>query len=168
MTNEGFTHLDQRGRAHMVDITQKVPTCRRARAACRVAMRRETVAQLAEGTIVARDVLETARVAGIQAAKRTSELLPLCHPLLLQDIRIAFTVAENHVAIEVEVASVDRTGVEMEALTAGAVAALTIYDMCKSRDPDMSIEGLCVWEKSGGRSGAWRLTENGGVVHFDT
>jgi cyclic pyranopterin phosphate synthase len=167
MTYGGFTHLDRRGRAHMVDITAKAVTCRRARAACFVTMRPETATQLAEGAAAARDILETARVAGIQAAKQTSQLLPLCHPLLLQDIHIAFTVAEDHVAIGVEVGSVDRTGVEMEALTAGAVAALTIYDMCKLSDPDLSIGGLCVWEKTGGRSGSWHLGDDGGVVHSD-
>jgi cyclic pyranopterin monophosphate synthase len=165
MTNGGFTHLDRRGHAHMVNITPKAVTCRRARAACRVVMCPETAAQLAEGFPAARDVLETARVAGIQAAKQTSELLPLCHPLLLQDIDIAFSVAEDHVVIGVEVGSADRTGVEMEALTAGAVAALTIYDMCKSSDPDLRIEGLCVWEKTGGRSGSWHREDSGTITH---
>ena len=167
MMNGAFTHLDRRGHAHMVDITAKTVTRRLARAACRVAMRPGTAAQLAEGGATARDILETARVAGIQAAKLTSQLLPLCHPLLLQDIHIIFTVAEDHVAIRVEVGSVDRTGVEMEALTAGAVAALTIYDMCKSSDPDLSIEDLCVWEKTGGRSGSWHRADDGGLVHSD-
>jgi molybdenum cofactor biosynthesis protein MoaC len=115
----------------------------------------------------ARDILEAARVAGIQAAKLTSQLSPLCHPLLLQDIHIIFTVAEDHVAVGVEVGSVDRTGVEMEALTAGAVAALTIYDMCKSSDPDLSIEDLCVWGKTGGRSGSWHREESGDAVYSD-
>ena len=155
MSDGAFTHLDEHGNAHMVNVNGKDVTVRRARAACRVTMRPETAALLDPGSPMARDVLETARVAGIQAAKLTWDLLPLCHPLLLQGVDVSFLVGDDHVAIGVDVVSQDRTGVEMEALTAGAVVALTIVDMCRSLDPDLRIDDLCVWEKSGGRSGPW-------------
>ena len=107
-----------------------------------------------------------ARIAGIQAAKRTSQLIPLCHPLLLGDVQVRFSVGADHVGVEAEVESVDRTGVEMEALMAAAVAALSVYEACKSLDRSMSVEELCVWEKSGGRSGTWQRTDDGGVVNL--
>ena len=101
-------------------------------------------------------MLAVARVAGIQAAKQTSNLLPLCHPLLIGSIYVNFRIEESHVEVEAQVDTVDRTGVEMEALTACSIAALTIYDMCKSIDRGMTIGELALWEKSGGRSGMWR------------
>jgi len=140
----------------MVDVTAKEPTHRRAVARCRVYMESDTAAKIAQGAISKGDVLAVARVAGIQAAKQTSNLLPLCHPLLIGSIYVNFRIEESHVEVEAQVDTVDRTGVEMEALTACSIAALTIYDMCKSIDRGMTIGELALWEKSGGRSGMWR------------
>ena len=135
MTAAEFTHLDPLGRARMVDVTAKEPSHRRAVARCQVHMQPETTAsKIASSAITKGDVLAVARVAGIQAAKQTSNLLPLCHPLLVGAVNVNFRIEESHVEVEVQVDTVDRTGVEMEALTAAAVAALTIYDMCKSVD----------------------------------
>jgi cyclic pyranopterin phosphate synthase len=154
-----FTHLDPLGRARMVDVTPKEPTHRRAVARCRVFMQRETADKIATGAITKGDVLAVARVAGIQAAKQTPMLLPLCHPLLVGAVTVKFTLEESYVEIEASVETVDRTGVEMEALTACAVAALTVYDMCKSGDREMTIGELQLWEKAGGRSGHFRRKE---------
>ena len=156
MTPFEFTHLDPLGRARMVDVTPKEATHRRAVARCRVTMKPETTGMIASGAITKGDVLAVARVAGIQAAKQTPMLLPLCHPLLVGSVYVNFTIEDNFVEIEAQVETVDRTGVEMEALTACAVAALTIYDMCKSVDREMSIGSLALWEKTGGRSGPFR------------
>lgn len=156
MSASEFTHLDPLGRARMVDVTAKEPSHRRAVARCRVSMRPETAAKIASGAITKGDVLAVARVAGIQAAKQTPMLLPLCHPLLVGAVLVNFGLEESHVDVEAHVDTVDRTGVEMEALTACAVAALTIYDMCKSIDRGMSIGELALWEKTGGRSGHYR------------
>ena len=156
MTPFEFTHLDPLGRARMVDVTPKEATHRRAVARCRVTMKPETTSMIASGAISKGDVLAVARVAGIQAAKQTPMLLPLCHPLLVGSVYVNFTIEENFVEIEAQVDTVDRTGVEMEALTACAVAALTIYDMCKSVDREMSVGSLALWEKTGGRSGPFR------------
>ena len=119
-------------------------------------MRPETASQVASNAISKGDVLAAARIAGIQSAKRTSDLIPLCHPLLVGSVYVNFTLGDDFVEVETQVETVDRTGVEMEAMTSCAVAALTIYDMCKSADRTMSIGELCLWEKSGGRSGSWR------------
>jgi cyclic pyranopterin phosphate synthase len=154
--SQEFTHLDPLGRARMVDVTAKDPSHRRAVARCRVHMEPDTASKIASGAITKGDVLAVARVAGIQAAKQTSNLLPLCHPLLVGSVFVNFRIEENHVEVETQVDTVDRTGVEMEALTACAVAALTIYDMCKSVDRAMTIGELQLWEKTGGRSGVWR------------
>ena len=151
-----FTHLDPLGRARMVDVTAKDPSHRRAVARCRVHMEPETASKIASGAITKGDVLAVARVAGIQAAKQTSNMLPLCHPLLVGSVFVNFRIEEHHVEVETQVETVDRTGVEMEALHACAVAALTIYDMCKSVDRGMTIGELALWEKTGGRSGVWR------------
>jgi cyclic pyranopterin phosphate synthase len=151
-----FTHLDPLGRARMVDVTAKEASHRRAVARCRVHMKPETASQIAAGAISKGDVLAVARVAGIQAAKQTANLLPLCHPLLVGGVYVNFRIEESHVEVESQVDTVDRTGVEMEALTSAAVAALTIYDMCKSVDRGMVISELALWEKAGGRSGHWR------------
>jgi cyclic pyranopterin phosphate synthase len=140
----------------MVDVTAKEASHRRAVARCRVLMASDTASKIASGAITKGDVLAVARVAGIQAAKQTSALLPLCHPLLVGAVYVNFRIEEAHVEIEAQVDTVDRTGVEMEALTAAAVAALTIYDMCKSVDRAMTIDQLALWEKTGGRSGHWR------------
>jgi cyclic pyranopterin phosphate synthase len=155
-----FTHLDPLGRARMVDVTAKEASHRRAVARCRVHMRPETASQIASGAITKGDVLAVARVAGIQAAKQTSNLLPLCHPLLVGAVYVNFRIEESHIEVEAQVDTVDRTGVEMEALTSAAVAALTIYDMCKSVDRSMTIERLALWEKTGGRSGHWRRADD--------
>jgi cyclic pyranopterin phosphate synthase len=152
----GFTHLDPLGRARMVDVTPKEATHRRAIARCKVFMKPETTSAIASNAITKGDVLAVARVAGIQASKRAPDLIPLCHPLLVGSVYINFTIGDDNVEVEAQVETVDRTGVEMEALTACAVAALTIYDMCKSADRGMSIGELALWEKTGGRSGLWR------------
>ena len=156
MTASEFTHLDPLGRARMVDVTSKESTHRRAMARCKVQMNSETASKIASGAIAKGDVLAVARVAGIQAAKQTSNLLPLCHPLLVGSVFVNFQIEEHHVEVEAQVETVDRTGVEMEALTACSVAALTIYDMCKSLDRGMTINELTLWEKTGGRSGTFR------------
>ena len=153
MGDEGFTHLDSEGRARMVDVGAKEVTQRRAVARARVTMQEETAQALADGTVAKGDVLAVARVAGIQAAKRTSELIPLCHPLMLSSVQVDLTPGPSWVDIEATAETVDRTGVEMEALTACSVAALTVYDMCKARDRAMQVETLGLVEKSGGRSG---------------
>ena len=155
MDDEGFTHLDSEGRARMVDVGGKEVTQRRAVARARVTMQEETAQALADGTVAKGDVLAVARVAGIQAAKRTSELIPLCHPLMLSSVQVDLTPGPSWVDIEATAETVDRTGVEMEALTACSVAALTVYDMCKARDRAMQVEALGLVEKSGGRSGDW-------------
>src|SRR4051812_1136293 len=156
MTPSQFTHLDPLGRARMVDVTAKESSHRRAVARCRVMMQPETSSAIAAGAISKGDVLAVARVAGIQAAKQTANLLPLCHPLLVGSVFVNFRIEEGHVEVETQVDCVDRTGVEMEALTGCAVAALTVYDMCKSSDRGMTIGDLALWEKTGGRSGVWR------------
>jgi cyclic pyranopterin phosphate synthase len=156
MTDRGLTHLDPLGRARMVDVTPKEATHRRAIARCRVFMLAETTAKVATNAITKGDVLGAARIAGIQAAKRTPDLIPLCHPLLVGAVNINFTIGDDYVEVESQVETIDRTGVEMEALTACAVAALTIYDMCKSSDRSMVIGDMALWEKTGGRSGHWR------------
>jgi cyclic pyranopterin phosphate synthase len=140
----------------MVDVTSKEATHRRAIARCKVRMTSDTASKIASGAIAKGDVLAVARVAGIQAAKQTPSLLPLCHPLLVGSVFVNFQIEEYHVEVEAQVETVDRTGVEMEALTACAVAALTIYDMCKSIDRAMTITDVALWEKTGGRSGTFR------------
>ena len=154
-----FTHLDESGHAHMVDVTAKNATARRAVARCTVTMKPETAAAISSKDIPKGDVIAAARIAGIMAAKRTSDMIPLCHPLQIGAVRIDFEVGETSVAIEAQVDTVDRTGVEMEALHACSVAALTIYDMCKSADKAMSIEGLALWEKTGGKSGPYKRAD---------
>src|ERR1041384_344000 len=156
MSDLAFTHLDPMGRARMVDVTPKEATHRRAVARCKVFMRPETTAAIANREVKKGDVLAVARVAGIQAAKRTADTIPLCHPLLVGSVYLNFEIGDDHIAIETQVDTVDRTGVEMEALHACAVAALTIYDMCKSVDRAMTIGDLQLWDKTGGRAGNWR------------
>src|SRR5712672_3063904 len=140
----------------MVDVTPKDPTHRRAVARGRVYMQPDTTSLVARGAVTKGDVLAVARVAGIQAAKQTPHLLPLCHPLLVGAVLVNFRIEDTYVEVEANVDTVDRTGVEMEALTAAAISALTIYDMCKSIDRSMTIGELALWEKTGGRSGTWR------------
>jgi len=160
MSDRGLTHLDPLGRARMVDVTPKEASHRRAIARGRVYMAADTTSLIARGAITKGDVLAVARVAGIQAAKRTPDLLPLCHPLLVGAVLINFRIEDAFVEVEAQVDTVDRTGVEMEALTACSVACLTIYDMCKSADRAMVIGDLCLWEKTGGRSGTYRRAAN--------
>ena len=150
-----LTHLDAEGRATMVDIGAKPATDRRATAACHVAMTGETLALITTGTAPKGDVLAAARIAGIMASKRTADLIPLCHPLALSAVGIELTPTDTGIEVRATVATTGPTGVEMEALTAASVAALTIYDMCKAVDRAMRIDGLRVVEKSGGRSGAF-------------
>ena len=156
---ERLTHLDPLGRARMVDVTPKEATHRRAVARCKVLMRPDTASLIASGAISKGDVLAVARVAGIQAAKQTPLLIPLCHPLLVGSVHVNFTIEDAHVEVEAQVDTVDRTGVEMEALTACSVSALTIYDMCKSVDRSMTISDVTLWEKTGGRSGTYRRAQ---------
>ena len=156
MSDLEFTHLDESGRARMVDVTTKDPTHRRAVARCKVMMQPETASAIVNRQLKKGDVLSVARVAAIMAAKRTSDTIPLCHPLMIASVSISFEVGDDHVAIEAQVDCVERTGVEMEALHSCSVAALTIYDMCKSADRGMAITDLALWEKTGGRSGTYR------------
>jgi cyclic pyranopterin phosphate synthase len=156
MPERSLTHLDPLGRARMVDVTPKEPTHRRALARGRVHMSSETASLVARGAIAKGDVLAVARVAGIQAAKRASDLIPLCHPLLVGAVLVNFRIEDTYIEVEVSVETVDRTGVEMEALTACSVACLTIYDMCKAADRSMVIGDIALWEKTGGRSGTYR------------
>ena len=142
----------------MVDVAPKEATYRRALAKCKVFMQADTTSQIAANAVTKGDVLGAARIAGIQAAKQTPVLIPLCHPLLVGSVYLNFEIGDDHVEVEASVETVDRTGVEMEAMTACAVAALTIYDMCKSLDRTMSIGELTLWEKTGGRAGSWRRT----------
>ena len=160
MSDRGLTHLDPLGRARMVDVTPKEQTHRRAIARGRVMMNTETTSLVARGAINKGDVLSVARVAGIQAAKRASDLIPLCHPVMVGAVLVNFRIEDNFIEVEAQVETVDRTGVEMEALTAVNVACLTIYDMCKSVDRSMVITDVALWEKTGGRSGAFRRTED--------
>jgi cyclic pyranopterin phosphate synthase len=150
-----FTHFDAAGQARMVDVAGKEITRRLARAGGRIAMRPETLAMIRGGNAAKGDVLGIARIAAIQAAKRTAELIPLAHPLALTSIAVEFVLDEpaSAVAIEVVAETLDRTGVEMEALTAAAVGLLTIYDMCKAVDHGMRIESVRLLEKAGGKSG---------------
>ena len=160
MSERGFTHLDSDGRARMVDVTPKEPSHRRAVARGRVNMTPEPASAVAQGAIKKGDVLAVARVAGIQAAKRTSDLLPLCHPLMVGAVTVNFEINDASIEVEAAVDTFDRTGVEMEALTACSVAALTIYDMCKAMDRSMVIDAVTLWEKTGGRSGTYRRLDD--------
>jgi cyclic pyranopterin phosphate synthase len=150
-----FTHFDESGQARMVDVGGKEVTRRIARAGGRIVMRPETLAMIRDGKAGKGDVLGVARIAAIQAAKRTAELIPLAHPLPITSVSVEFTLdQDNHaVGIEVGAETLARTGVEMEALTAAAVGLLTIYDMCKAVDRGMRLEALRLLEKSGGKSG---------------
>src|SRR5438477_6625807 len=144
MTDRGLTHVGPLGRARMVDVTPKEPSHRRALARCKVAMQPDTTSKVASNAMTKGDVLGAARIAGIQAAKRTADLIPLCHPLLVGSVYVNFTFDENdrYIEIEAQVETVDRTGVEMEAMTACSVAALTVYDMCKATDRSMTVGDL--------------------------
>ena len=156
--DEDLTHIDGEGRARMVDVGDKERTAREARARATLRMRPETRELLLSGRGPKGDALATARIAAIQAAKRTWELIPLCHPLALTGGEVAFTPGpdERRIEIEATVRCADRTGVEMEAMTAVTIAALTLYDMLKAVDRGMAIEEVVLLEKRGGRSGHYR------------
>lgn len=156
-----LTHLDQQGNARMVDVTEKAIIQREATAEARVTMQPETLVMITEGRHKKGDVLAVARIAGIQAAKKTSDLIPLCHPLMLTSVKVELTpdVAHHQILIRATCKLAGRTGVEMEALTAASIAALTIYDMCKAVDKGMIIEGVRLLEKIGGKSGHWQADE---------
>lgn len=155
MSEPSFSHLDASGNAHMVDVGDKAVSRRRAVARGEVLMSPQTARAITDGALPKGDVLAVARIAGIQAAKRTSDLVPLCHPLMLSTVSVDLTVVDTGVQIEATVETTGQTGVEMEALTACSVAALTLYDMCKSADKDMVIGNIALWHKSGGRSGEY-------------
>jgi len=153
-----LTHINPEGRARMVDVSGKPDTEREARAEARVHMEPSTLELIENGGIKKGDVLAVAQVAGIMAAKKTSSLIPMCHPLFLTSVDLGFSIdkEQGFLRIESRVKTTGRTGVEMEALTAVAIAALTVYDMCKSVDRWMRIEGISLLEKSGGKSGHLR------------
>lgn len=157
MSNETLTHFDQQGQAQMVDVGEKAATFRRARAGGRIAMQAATLALIIAGTSKKGDVLGVARIAAIQAAKHTADLIPLCHPLALNKVTVSFDIDQpaNAVHCICTAECIGRTGVEMEALCAVSVGLLTIYDMCKAVDRGMRIEDLRLLEKSGGKSGQW-------------
>ncbi|MEE4359378.1 MAG: cyclic pyranopterin monophosphate synthase MoaC [Desulfococcaceae bacterium] len=152
-----FTHIDAEGRVRMVDVSHKNASLRYARAGAGVFMKSETLDRILNQIVRKGNVLETARIAGIMAAKKTAELIPMCHPLNLTHVQIDFFPEKDSNSIRIEAGAkiTGQTGVEMEALTAVSVAALTIYDMCKSYDREMRISDICLMEKSGGKSGRY-------------
>lgn len=152
-----LTHFDAQGQAHMVDVGDKAHTARVARAAGSITMQPATFALVRDGNAKKGDVLGVARIAGIQASKRTSDLIPLCHPIALTKVSVDFTLDEatSRVLCEVTARTTGQTGVEMEALTAASIALLTIYDMCKAVDRGMRIGDIRLLEKAGGKSGHW-------------
>jgi cyclic pyranopterin phosphate synthase len=152
----GLTHLDEAGSARMVDVAGKPVTARRAVAAGRIATSRAAAAAIRDGAVAKGDVLATARIAGIMAAKRTAELIPLCHPLPLTSVTVDLNVEVDGVTVIATAATDAKTGVEMEAMTAASVALLTLYDMAKAIDKAMMIEQVRLVEKTGGKSGDWR------------
>ena len=151
-----LTHLDEQGAARMVDVGGKAQSSRSATAAGRIRMSAETLAAVRDGSGPKGDVLAAARIAGIMAAKKTGELIPLCHPLALDTVSVDFTFADNAVEVTARAALTGKTGVEMEALTAATVALLTLYDMAKALEKGMVIENVRLLEKTGGKSGDWR------------
>lgn len=154
-----LTHLDATGAAHMVDVSAKADTARQAVAEGRIAMSRDALDAIREGTAKKGDVLATARIAGIMAAKKTAELIPLCHPLMLSKVAVDFAFEDSGIRVTALVRLTGQTGVEMEAMTAVSVALLTIYDMAKAIDKGMSISGVQLLSKSGGKSGEWSRSE---------
>ena len=157
MTQPGrLTHTDEHGHARMVDVSAKDVTVREARASGRVLLSADAIAALRAGQVPKGDALAVARIAGIQAAKRTPDLVPLCHPIAVHSVTVDLEVGDEAVAIEARVRTADRTGVEMEALTSVTVAALALIDMVKAVDPAAVISDVRVEEKSGGKTGVWR------------
>lgn len=155
MDDERFSHLDDEGRVHMVDVGGKETTERKATAEARVVMQPSTRDRLFAGDLPKGDALAVARVAGIMAAKRTAELIPLCHPIAITSVSIDVTASDDGACVRATVATRDRTGVEMEAMTAASVAALTVYDMIKGIERGACIDAVRLVAKSGGRSGEW-------------
>ncbi len=157
MSSSPLTHFDAQGQAHMVDVSGKAETHRVARAAGRIRMQAATMAQIVAGSAKKGDVIGIARLAGIQAAKRTADLIPLCHPLPITRVTVDLVADEaaSEVRVEAQVETFGRTGVEMEALTAVQVALLTVYDMCKAMDRGMVMTDIRLLEKQGGKSGHW-------------
>ena len=151
-----LSHLNDKGEAHMVDVSEKDVTTRSATARARVLAAPETIAIITAGTAKKGDVLATARIAGIIAAKKTSDLIPLCHPLMISKVTVDFSIENKHIDVEATVKVEGKTGVEMEALTACSVACLTIYDMLKAVDRGMTITNLRLVEKTGGKSGTFK------------
>jgi cyclic pyranopterin phosphate synthase len=152
----GLTHLDEGGAARMVDVGAKAVTAREAVAAGRIDMSGEAAKAIADGLVKKGDVLAVARVAGIMAAKKTADLIPLCHPIALSAVTVDFTLDDSGVTVTATARTAGQTGVEMEALTAASVALLTVYDMAKALDKGMIIGGVRLIAKSGGKSGDWR------------
>jgi len=169
MSGGELSHVDGQGAARMVDVSAKEPTRRRAVAEAVVHVGAQVAAAIGAGTVAKGPVLETARLAGIQAAKRTGTLIPLCHPLPLEHVAVDLEVRGEQVHIRAEATLTGKTGVEMEALTAASVAALTIYDMCKAISRGMEVRCVRLVEKSGGRSGHWQRggTETGTPTDAD-
>jgi cyclic pyranopterin phosphate synthase len=155
-----LSHIDEHGRARMVDTSDKAVTARRALASARVLMSAATVAAIRNHTTPKGDPLETARLAGIMAAKRTADLIPLCHPLPLTHVEVRAEIRDEGVYLKAEVTTMAQTGVEMEALTAVSVAALTVYDMCKALDKGMTISDVQLELKTGGKSGDYQRDAN--------
>ncbi len=165
-----FTHLDADGRVRMVDVSDKAPTDRKARAQAVIVMQPETLAQIRDQKVKKGNVLETARIAGVMAAKQTAMLIPMCHPLNLRHAQVDFEMDtdRSRIRIQAAVRICDRTGVEMEALCAATVAALTIYDMCKAADRGMQITDVWLVEKTGGKSGDYRRASDQFANHGET
>lgn len=157
--NRRLTHLDASGAARMVDVGGKVATARSATATGSIQMTAQALAALADGASPKGDALAAARIAGIMAAKRTGELIPLCHPLALEAVNVEFAIEAHAIRVTATASLTGRTGVEMEAMTAASVALLTLYDMGKALDRGMVIEGVRLLAKSGGKSGDWRAVE---------
>ncbi len=155
-----LTHLDDSGAAHMVDVSEKADTVREAVAEGYIAMSAEALAAIRDGSAKKGDVLATARIAGIMAAKKTAELIPLCHPLMLSKVSVDFQLEDDGIRATALVRLTGQTGVEMEAMTSVSVALLTIYDMGKALDKGMTISGVRLLSKSGGKSGDWKLDEH--------
>jgi len=156
MTQPGLSHLDESGHARMVDVSAKDVTAREARASGRVLLSEAAIAALRSGRVPKGDALAVARIAGIQGAKRTPDLVPLCHPIAIHSVTVDLSVGDDAVLIEATVRTADRTGVEMEALTSVTVAALALIDMVKAIDPAAVISDVRVEEKTGGKTGPWR------------
>lgn len=154
MSHLQLSHIDQKGNAHMVDVGDKPITARMAIAQAEISMQPETLARICQGTMPKGDVFACARVAGIMAAKRTFELIPMCHPLPIESVSVDFEIEKpGRVRVKAMLQCSWKTGIEMEALTAASVAALTVYDMCKAVDRGMEIQNICLVEKVGGKSG---------------